>query len=514
MVDYTRGTGNSGTLIIRDNGSTVEFWISCSDPATFVGQLRWSGVVNGVAVSGTSSWSSGGGTRRIAGPWTVSQTTTVTFGIQATGTGGLGGPTSFSATISRPAPNAPSSLSVTRVSDSQQTLNWTRNSTYTSVVVQRRQLLPTLTSWQQVGVASGNAATFTDKSTVANRQYQYRVAGRGASGQSDWSNLAVINTTPIAPIGVTAKRSGSTIVVSAATVSSIAAEHDVRDGETIVSTGVSLPWTHVDPNPAVPHTYTVRSRTTGTLTSDWSSPSNTVQLVAAPNAPTGLAPNGVVWASDEDVLFRWKHNPVDSSDQSEFELNYRLDGGAWTTVPGATAEQLSVPLGVAAVDWQVRTKGAHPDWSPWSSVAAFTVIDRPGVAIVQPEGEWDASILSTEWTWFQGQDRPQSSWQVELLDAANQVVEARSGAGPTTALTFNARLSEGAWTVRVRAATGDVWSVWATVTFPVVFTPPGEPYLVGEWDETQGGVQLSVSGEEYGAGAVLVGGVWYARFGD
>jgi hypothetical protein len=220
-----------------------------------------------------------------------------------------------------------------------------------------------------------------------------------------------------------------------------------------------------------------------------------------------------VWASDTDVLFTWKHNPVDSSAQSEFELQYRIDDGAWVPVTGTTAQQASVTLDVSSVDWQVRTKGAHPDWSPWSAVATFTIIDRPGVAVVQPADTWDASILLIEWTWFQAQGRPQSAWRFELLDAGNQVVEARNGSGPQTAPQASTRLREGTWTVRAQAATGEVWSLLATETFTVTFDPPGAPVISGEWDETQGGVQLAVAGEEYGV-AVLTGGIWYAEIGE
>ena len=100
-----------------------------------------------------------------------------------------------------------------------------------------------------------------------------------------------------------------------------------------------------------------------------------------------------------------------------------------------------------------------------------------------------------------------------MLDGGAVVVESRNGSGGTTALQLNTRLTEGEWTVRVQAATGEVWSEWATETFTVVFDPPAEPVLSGVWDEGQGGVQIAVTGEEFGA-AVLDGGVWYAEVGD
>jgi hypothetical protein len=366
-------------------------------------------------------------------------------------------------------------------------------------------------AWQQVGIAGGNAASFTDKSTAGNKKYAYRVAGVAASGQSAWSNTDTIYTAPAAPTGIAATRSGSDIRVSAASVPAYATTFDVRDGSTIVGSGVSLPWTHVAPDPGTPHTYTVRGVVSG-VAGAWSSPSNTVQLVAPPNAPSSLAPNGAVWASDVDVAFTWAHNPVDSSPQSAFELQYRVDGGAWTTVTGTTDSTVAVTLDVGAVDWQVRTKGDDPSFSPWSTVASFTVIDRPGVAVIQPADAWDASVLVVSWSWFQAQDRPQSAWRVQLLDDAGTVVESRTGSGATAGLQLNTRLHEGTWTVQVQAATGDVWSLWGQESFTVTFTPPGNPVVNAAWDESQGGVGLSVTGEIFGV-AVLDGGAWYVEIG-
>ena len=509
MVDKSVGT--AGTLRITDDGSTVRFYVLCSDPWTNVGQYQYA--INGNWY--TTSLPAGFGSK-LLGTRTYSSSTSVSLAQKATGTQGLGGAASLSASISRPKPNAPSNLDVTRVSDSQQTLNWTRNSTYTSVVVQRRVASGSgWSSWQQIGTASGNASTYTDKTTVANRRYEYRVAGKAASGTSAFSGTAGVATTPVAPSGVTAKRSGSNIVVNASAVSSLATSHDVRDGSTVIASSVQLPYTHVDPNPAVPHQYTVRTnRRAGStdLTSAWSSASNTVQLVSPPNPPAGLTPNGGVAPSDEDVTFAWVHNPVDSSDQSAYELQYREPAGVWTTLAGTVDTSRDVTLPAGDVEWQVRTKGEHPDWSPWSATAVFAIIDRPGVAILSPEGSWDASILPVEWSWFQEQERPQSAWKVELVNPEFETVESRSGSGATTTFTPTTRLTEGEWTVRVQAATGDVWSEWAEQTFTVTFIPPAPPVITGEWDDSEGGVLLTISVGLSGEAFQGVDGAWYASF--
>lgn len=605
MVD--KAVGTAGTLRITDDGTRVRFYVLCSDPQTNTGGYRWYGTVNGVSVGGTISLPSGFGSR-LLGEWVVSSSQTVTLGQYATGTQGLGGAASVSATITRvfppsapgapavslidtdqatftwsasspngdaiddygvyvsandfashtyqawigtarsfrlPAgtlapgtpykvrirarnsagagpyssavafwsePSAPTGLAVARVSDSQHTLTWSNPQAATTVVVQRSTGDG---AWQTLATLTGNLTTFTDKSTVPNQQYAYRVQLRNPSTGSAWSSTVTVYTTPDAPTGIAAVRDGGNIIVSASGVPPYATGFDVRDGSTVIASNVALPYTHVSVDPAVPHTYTVRAVRTSpsALASAWSSPSNTVQLLTAPNAPTGLSPNGSVRASDQTVPFKWSHNAVDASAQSAYELRYRLDGGAWVTLTGTTSTTRSVAIGVASVEWQVRTKGAHPDFSAWSAVASFTVVDRPGVAIVQPADVWDASILILQWTWFQAQGRPQSAWKVELRSAGGIVVETRSGAGATSSLQLNTRLTEGEWTVRAQAATGEVWSAWASETFIVTFTPPAEPVLSGVWDESQGGVQLAIAGEQFGV-AVLEGGAWYAVIGE
>jgi len=399
------------------------------------------------------------------------------------------GTTGSTLTVTYPARYArtPTDLVANRVSDAQVALSWTRNSTYTSVVVQRRT---DEGSWVQVAKPSGNAYAYTDTTTVAGHRYEYRVAGVGGSGQSAFTAPVTVYTTPNAPTGVAAVRDGDDIDVSAATVPPYVTGFDVRDGVTVVATGVELPWTDIAPNPAVPHTYEVRGTVDG-LEGVWSAPSNTVQLLTAPNAPTGLSPNGGVAASDVDVRFSWVHNPVDSSPQTVYELRHRPVGGAWTTLSGTTASFRDVTLSEGDFEWQARTKGQHPDWSPWSAVATVAVITRPGVAVTQPSSTWDLTVLTIEWSYLQAQSRPQSAWRVTLFDADMAQLERRSGSGASGSAVLTTRIVNSAdYTVQVEAATGSVWSSAATQSFTAVFLPPAAPFIEAEWDESTGSVTV------------------------
>lgn len=393
----------------------------------------------------------------------------------------------------------PTGLAAARVSDTQQTLSWTRNSTYASVVVQRRT---DGGAWQEVGRPTGNPSGFTDTSTVANKKYEYRVAGVGGSGQSGWSNTATIYTTPAPPSVVAAEKVGSNIQVTATGLPPYATAYDVQESTngggswSTLQTGVtSWPWTHVSPNNAVTHTYRVRA-TRGGLVSGYSDPSNTVQLLAAPNPPTGLTPNGVAVPAGT-VRFQWVHNPVDTTAQTAYELRHRLVGGpSWTTLSGTTAAYRDVSLTASATDreWQVRTKGAHANWSDWSAVAVVSVITVPGVAVTQPDDSWGQPVLPVEWSWTQAQGRPQSAWRVRLFDVALNLLEEREGSGDATSAALDYRFATGqTFIVEVQAATGSVWSAWASQAFDTVFVPPAAPDVSGGWSEASGAVNLTVS---------------------
>lgn len=100
MTDYLKSTGSTGTMLIRITGSTLQFFITANNGTTFDNDLHWSYTVNGVT-SGTQTarYNAGAGWVLLA-TFTISYSQTVTFNLQATGTSGLGGPTSFSEAIS------------------------------------------------------------------------------------------------------------------------------------------------------------------------------------------------------------------------------------------------------------------------------------------------------------------------------------------------------------------------------------------------------------------------------
>src|SRR4051812_13465365 len=107
MTDYTKSTGSSGTMMIRDTGSTVEFWLKAG-ASTWAADMDYGWTVNGSTGTDQYNFVSGGSWQKLRS-FSVSTDQTVTFRLFATGTSGLGGPTTFSVSIERAsAPNAPS----------------------------------------------------------------------------------------------------------------------------------------------------------------------------------------------------------------------------------------------------------------------------------------------------------------------------------------------------------------------------------------------------------------------
>jgi len=128
MTDYLHSTGSSATMMIRDSGTTVEFWINSNNSDTFDHNLPWSYGINGVISPWLSfNYNAGAGWQRL-GSWSVTTTQTVQFKLNATGTQGFGGTTTFVQTINRTTVPAPPTMPLlTNVSVSSMDVTWTDN---------------------------------------------------------------------------------------------------------------------------------------------------------------------------------------------------------------------------------------------------------------------------------------------------------------------------------------------------------------------------------------------------
>jgi hypothetical protein len=98
---------------------------------------------------------------------------------------------STSSTNTNP-PATPTSLSASQTSRNAVALTWNVSNADT-VNVERST---DSSSWAPVATLSGNAASWTDTTILANEKFYYHVRARNSYGQSDYSNVASIWTLP------------------------------------------------------------------------------------------------------------------------------------------------------------------------------------------------------------------------------------------------------------------------------------------------------------------------------
>lgn len=447
--------------------------------------------------------------------------------VNGDGNGAWSGSRSFTT-----APNAPSAPTIgtpARVSDGQQTVNWTRvasgSAPYASQQVQRRVFNGSWGAWTGVATigtayTTNGAQSWSDTGTTGNRIYQYQVKASNASGEATSGASVNVYTTPGAPASVVAAKNatGGVVLTLVHTVAHTAVdtvlEYSTNGGSSWSSltslNGAATSYTWASPPTENPLMFRARvvvdhaSQVGNGLTSAWRT-SNTVQLLAPPNAPSSLNPNGVVYDGDTARVFTWQHNPVDSSPQSKYQIRYREVGDGWTegsqtTSASSAHEFASFPNG-EDYEWAVRTWGLHADPSPWSATAVFTTSTPPVVAVTEPGEEHTTSTLVVEWSYFDEEATAQSAWESDLT-RDSVVVEARSGSGAATTTTFTTRLDDATtYTVRVRGRDGSgLWSEWDAVTFTTDFLLPPQPSVQLTWDPDTGAVNITVGNPEAGEG--------------
>ena len=440
------------------------------------------------------------------------------------------------------APAAPSGVGITRSSDTKHVINWTRNSPgsvsapYQNVIVQR---------WDNVSnvyrtVATvGNVSSYTDTGTAPGRRYRWRVAAKNSGGQSAWAYSEYQYTTPAAPTGVKATRSGADVVVSwTPSVSphtrSVLAYRPgsgawVYPGWT--STGTS--YVIKSPDPSVEYTYAVQARaenTGGTLTSGWAH-SNAVQLLTPPAPPSSLSPS--VADAAQAITVAWRHNSRDTSEQTAYALRWRLNGATAWTGTGKTASGTSsrvLPAGTLDAGlWEVQaqTWGAHANPSEWSDALLLQVTERPSVTITEPaDGPFPGSEVTLRWDFYDPEGGAQAEYVASLYTEDGELLWSRDRVSTYDAAVVGVTLQDGltyVLGVTARDAAG-LWSTEERVTISVAYAPPPAVELSAQWQPDTGAVVLNYVTPDPGTGEVPAvsvsierstgGGEWETLFKD
>jgi hypothetical protein len=502
-ADYTRGTGTTGTMMIRvadaagQNGvitaNHIQFWLNAGQGATNVGSAPWSGYVNGVGVGGNFSYPSGNPWVLIA-EYYVGYTQDVRFSIGATGTQGLGGPTDFWVTVNRatvpPAPTPwcispnPNQITPTTLR-AQFCSQGDGGSAITSWAIQ----IATNPSFTNAfTAASTGTTTFTD--LVPGTTYYFRARGQNAIGVSAWSDTWSGTTTNPGPPGITsvtpsATGTSATVVLTAPsgfTVSSYNIQNRTPGGSwTTVATGSANPSQVVSGlTPGQTYEWRASAVVQGYTTA--------VGNVVSATQPQPNASPGSFWNGDTPdtptTNYTWTGAAGASTSQAQ-----TLTGGAvgWLSGP----EAVSKGSGGTAVQYQVNgglePNGNGGDWS-----ALYVMLTGAtgngfrggtdgvdGYAVVTEGGQYMGSIhvepnrtrvLAAMWVWYNGAG-------VEIGTTLGAPVSV--GAGATARLTVLGTAPVGA----VRGA--------------VVFTDPAGSSMMAAGDTIRADADMASTGILY-----------------
>ena len=286
-------------------------------------------------------------------------------------------------------PNAPTSLTATRVTDNSVALSWTAPTRTADGIALEVQIDGG--SWSAIAtIASGTSYTWNGASADHSYKFRARASYKGAwSGYSSATTAVVM--TPAAPTSIaTAAAGGTTVDVTLVNASPVATsvEYQVSTdgGSTWGASATSSNLTSF--SVTISGTGKIRVRNVNATGSSAWLVSETVTTICPPAAPTPRTPSGIVDMDAANVTFGWLFNSIDGSAQTAYELKYARNGGAAVTLTGTTAKSRDVAMTTFSagdsVSWQVRTKGADPNWSEWSSSQTFYVYTAPTVSITAP----------------------------------------------------------------------------------------------------------------------------------
>lgn len=315
MTDYTKSTGSSGTMMIRDTGGKVQFWIKAGS-GTFAYQMPWGFTVNGTTDNSNEFRFESGGNWQMIRQWTVSSSQTVTFRLYDTGTSGLGGPTTFPHEINRDTvPDEPSACRASLITATTAFIQFTDPADNGGDAINSRQIayrLPAAPSGTETVVSSDGSTTLSGLSPGTSYYVWARV--HNSIGYSTYGPRITIKTldNPDAPG-----------VVSFSEIEQTSVKVTFVDGDTggtgviqrqvgySTSTWVSIPTTIVIyngktlvPNLQPATKYYFRSRTINSVgSSSWGPVSTVTTLAGVRINVNGVWKNGIPYVRVSGV---WK----------------------------------------------------------------------------------------------------------------------------------------------------------------------------------------------------------------
>lgn len=412
-------------------------------------------------------------------------------------------------------PIAPTNLVATRNSDNNISMTFTNNNSadrpYTNLVIDRWDNVTN--GWYTIAGTDVNATSFTDTTTIANRQYRYRIWCANQLANVGYAYSDYVNTTPSAPSNVVAISSGSSVVLSWTDNSSNENGFKIQSSEysggtwqawqdeTTVSAGTTS-WTDTTPPNIVKYQVRSYTNTYGSLNSAYVS-SNELTILQAPSAPSNLSPDSTYFDATNAKVFTWQHNPLDGSVQTKYSIQYKVEGGSYPgtpqvneTVSGTSSHSFAAETFTngTTYKYQVKTWGAYSTGSAWSAEKTFYCADIPIGTITSPTSASDyaTSLLTMTWS-FTGTS--QVEFLAKLYDSNDTLLETQSLASSNETVNFTTLLLNNSIytvTLQVKDSTG-LWSEETSTEFNTSFAVPPTPSFVLTSDETNGTVNIAIT---------------------
>ena len=406
------------------------------------------------------------------------------------------------------APQAPTGLTATRANDNRADLAWTRR-TGTYSPYDGQDVLRSVDGgpFAFFRAIPGTASSWQDLTVQPNHSYAYQVRAWNKAGSAASGASATVYNTPAAPGRPEAARLSATQV--RVTMENPGLTQDSTEfqrspnGTSGWSASVAVAGEAVrqlDDTPGSTSTgyfyyraRNVRGSGTGALYSAWSPVSEGVVTLTAPAAPTLTAPaSGTVVRKDlATATLAWRHNPIDGSPQTAAELRHSTNGGAaWATVSvsgAAQSRQMQTSLWAvgAEVTWQVRTRGQHASFGPWSATGSFTAAMPPQVVLLSPAQGFVLGDMPLAIQWaYSDQSGGQSYARASLTDASGLTVWEAELDGPGTEAVVGAAdflpQNGASYTARVEVRSTSSLSASAAASFTVDYVPPAGPEAIIE----------------------------------
>lgn len=315
-------------------------------------------------------------------------------------------------------PDAPTSLTATRVSDNKVTLSWTAPTRdYEAMCIERSV---DGGSYSEIAVLWNTATSWDDTTTASDHAYTYQLRAYYQYAYSDYTAAtASIAMTPAAPQSLTTSATtGTTVTVNLVNASPVATGLKYQLSATTDFTGATS--TTVSGSPVTSFSVDMTTNkyirvcnTNATGDSAWLT-SGEIVTVTKPNKPTVTSNmNGGTWDISKSLTLTVGYSSADGSAQQYYKYSYQIkpSGGSWGnttssaniakaadsgtswTLDMGEADDFSLSVG-DSIRFEVSVKGASATWSDYSAWCELTVKQKPTVNITSPSSSITAMPLS------------------------------------------------------------------------------------------------------------------------